>query len=176
MFNAVSLWQVVIREMLVTSFIEAYKADIIAQYRGQKAMADAALARVSDRGFFTRLGADDDHTNSVAILVKHLGGNLRSRWSDFLTTDGEKPDRFRDREFAEAGGETRVAIMERWELGWQTLFDTLDSLAPGDFDRTITIRGEAHSIVQAIHRNLLHTAHHIGQIDLLATLLKAQEA
>ena len=158
----------------MTAFIESYKADIIGQYRTQKEMADAALARIDDRAFFERLGTGDDHTNSVAILVKHLGGNLRSRWSDFLTTDGEKPDRHRDREFMADAEETRAAIMERWELGWQTLFDTLNSLTPADFDRTITIRGEAHSIVQAIHRNLLHAAHHIGQIDLLATLLNGR--
>ncbi|MBI5877911.1 MAG: DUF1572 family protein [Chloroflexi bacterium] len=153
------------------SFIESYKADIISQYRAQKEMADAALARISDRAFFERLGTGDDHTNSVAILVKHLGGNLRSRWADFLTTDGEKPDRYREREFIAEADETRAGIMQRWEIGWQTLFDALASLSPADFDRTITIRGEPHSIVQALHRNLLHAAHHIGQIDLLATLL-----
>ncbi len=156
----------------MSAFIESYKADIIAQYRAQKEMADAALARVDDRGFFVSLGTGDDHTNSVAILVKHLGGNLRSRWADFLTTDGEKPDRHREREFMAEGGESRAEIMRRWELGWQTLFDALGGLTPADFDRTITIRGEPHSIVQAIHRNLLHAAHHIGQIDLLATLLQ----
>lgn len=155
----------------MTSFIESYKADIVSQYRAQKEMADAALARISDRAFFERLGSGDDHTNSVAILVKHLGGNLRSRWADFLTTDGEKPDRHREREFIAEADETRAGIMQRWELGWQTLFDALAGLTPADFDRTITIRGEPHSIVQALHRNLLHAAHHIGQIDLLATLL-----
>ena len=156
------------------AFIDQYKADIIEQYKAQKAQADAALARVSDAQFFTRLGADDDHTNSVAILVKHLGGNLRSRWQDFLTTDGEKPDRHREREFMEEASDERAAIMRRWELGWQTCFDTLASLQPEDFGRTITIRGEPHSIAQAIHRNLTHAAHHIGQIDLLATLLQNQ--
>ncbi len=155
------------------SFISEYKADIIAQYRSQKKMADAALEKVDDNAFFKRLTNDEnDEINSVAILVKHIGGNLRSRWSDFLTTDGEKPDRNRDGEFAENQAETRAAIMQKWELGWQTLLDTLDSLRDEDFSRTVTIRGEPHTVVQAIHRNLVHAAHHIGQIDLLATLLK----
>lgn len=160
----------------MSSFIESYKSDIIAQYRAQKEMADAALARIDDRAFFQQLGTGDDHTNSAAILVKHLGGNLRSRWADFLTTDGEKPDRHREREFMAEPDDSRAGIMQRWELGWQTLFDALDGLAPADFDRTITIRGEPHSIVQAIHRNLLHAAHHIGQIDLLATLLQGRSS
>jgi hypothetical protein len=158
----------------VTTFIESYKADIIAQYRAQKAMADAALARIDDGNFFARLGTGDEHTNSAAILVKHLGGNLRSRWADFLTTDGEKPDRHREREFMAEPDDSRAGIMQRWELGWQTLFDALERLSPPDFDRVITIRGEPHSIVQAIHRNLTHAAHHIGQIDLLATLLQGR--
>ena len=160
----------------MSSFIESYKSDIIAQYRAQKEMADAALARIDDRAFFQQLGTSDDHTNSAAILVKHLGGNLRSRWADFLTTDGEKPDQHREREFMAEPDDSRAGIMQRWELGWQTLFDALDGLAPADFDRTITIRGEPHSIVQAIHRNLLHAAHHIGQIDLLATLLQGRSS
>ena len=158
----------------MSAFIESYKSDILEQYRAQKAMADAALARVDDTHFFTRLGADDDHTNSVAILVKHLGGNLRSRWQDFLTTDGEKADRHREREFMEEASDERAAIMRRWELGWQTCFDSLSSLQPDDFGRTITIRNEPHTIVQAIHRNLTHAAHHIGQMDLLATLLQTK--
>src|SRR5512140_700017 len=103
---------------MTESFISQYKADIITQYRAQKQMADAALARVSDDAFFKRLSnSGDEHTNSLAILVKHLGGNLRSRWADFLTTDGEKPDRNRDGEFVDKEGETRAAIMQKWERG-----------------------------------------------------------
>jgi hypothetical protein len=155
------------------TFLAAYKADIIAQYRAQKRMADEALARVDDRAFSTRLHADgDEHINSIAILVKHIGGNLHSRWTDFLTTDGEKPERHREREFMQEESDSRADIMRNWERGWQTLFDTLAALRDEDFARTVTIRGEPHMVLQAIHRNLLHVAHHIGQIDLLATLLR----
>jgi len=153
-------------------FIAEYKAEIVGEYQKQKHMAEVALARVGDEAFFERLRADgDEHTNSIAILVKHIGGNLRSRWSDFLTTDGEKPDRQREREFMQAESESRAEIMLRWERGWQVALDTLESLRDDDFSRTITIRGEPHSVVRAINRNLTHLAQHIGQIDLLATAL-----
>ncbi|MCA1553805.1 MAG: DUF1572 domain-containing protein [Chloroflexi bacterium] len=155
------------------SFIAEYKSEIVEEYRRQKQAADEALARVSDDAFFERLRADgDEHTNSVAILVKHIGGNLRSRWTDFLTTDGEKPDRYREREFMEEQSDSREAIMQRWERGWQVTLDTLASLRDEDFSRTVTIRDEPHSVVRAINRNLTHLALHIGQIDLLATLLQ----
>jgi hypothetical protein len=161
---------------MTSSFIMDYKADLIANYRAQKKMADEALARVNDEQFFARLVEHgDEHTNSIAILVKHIGGNLRSRWRDFLTTDGEKPDRHRELEFQHLTDDSRAAIMQKWELGWQTLFDTLESLREEDFARAIAIRGEPHTIFQAIHRNLLHAAHHIGQMDLLATALQARE-
>lgn len=156
---------------MAPAFIADYQAEIIGEYRQQKAMADAALARVDERAFFARLRAGgNQHTNSIAILVKHLGGNLRSRWTDFLTTDGEKPDRFREREFVDQAGESRAEIMQRWERGWQIALDALASLRAEDFSRTITIRDEPHSVMRAVHRNLLHTAHHVGQIDLLASL------
>jgi len=161
---------------LTKSFIAEYKADFIAQYRAQKESADKALARVDDAAFFQRLRADgDEHTNSIAILVKHIGGNLRSRWMDFMTTDGEKPDRHREREFMQGESESRAEIMQCWEVGWQTLFDALESLHEEDFARTITIRGEPHTVIQALHRNLLHATHHIGQIDLLATLVQVEK-
>lgn len=155
-----------------TSFIADYQADILAQFRDQKAQADAALARCDDRMFFARLREDgDDHTNSIAILVKHLSGNFRSRWTDFLITDGEKPDRHRDREFVEENSDNRAALMQRWEEGWTILFAAIGGLKEEDFSRTVVIRDEPHSVVRAIHRNLLHAAHHIGQIDLMATAL-----
>ena len=161
---------------MTTSFIAEYITEIITEYRQQKAMTDAALARVDERAFFKRLRTEgDEHTNSIAILAKHLGGNLRSRWTDFLTTDGEKPDRYREREFTEQAGEGRQEIMQRWERGWQIAFDALGSLRPEDFSRTVTIRGEPHSVMRAIHRNLLHSAHHVGQIDLLASLAMSRE-
>ncbi len=154
-----------------------YKAEVIEQYQEQKQMADEALARVDDAGFFARWQEDgDDHTNSLAILVKHISGNFISRWTDFLTTDGEKPDRHRPHEFVHEQGDSRQQIMARWEEGWRVLFATLDTLTDEDFAKTIYIRGEPHSIVKAIHRNLLHAAHHIGQIDLLATVLAHKAA
>jgi hypothetical protein len=150
-----------------------YKTEVIRQYQEQKKMADAALSRTDDATFFARLNEDgDEHTNSIAILVKHISGNFISRWSDFLTTDGEKADRQRPREFLHEESDNRARMMQRWEEGWRILFATLESLTEEDFAKTVYIRGEAHSIVQAIQRNLLHAAHHIGQIDLLATALK----
>ena len=153
-------------------FLAAYKSEAIAQYHDLKQIADQALSRVDDQAFFKRLAAGgDEHTNSVAILVKHVGGNLRSRWTDFLTTDGEKPERFREREFQAEAGENRAQIIAQWEHGWQILFATLEALQEDDFARTITIRGEPHTVVRAIHRNLVHAAQHVGQLDLLGTLL-----
>ncbi len=154
------------------SLIMHYKADIIDQYREQKKMADAAIARCSDPTFFASISKEsDNHTNSIAVLVKHIGGNLRSRWSDFLTTDGEKPDRNRESEFNEQH-DTRQSLLERWELGWSILFNSLESLQEEDFAKTVIIRAEELSVIHAIHRNLLHATHHIGQIELLATALK----
>ena len=151
----------------------AWKEEVIAQYREQKQMADTALATVDDERFFARLTeSGDEHTNSIAILVKHLSGNLISRWTDFLTSDGEKADRQRPLEFLHEAGDDRAQIRERWEEGWRRLFATLDSLQEEDFTKTIYIRGEAHSVVKAILRNLLHATHHIGQIDLLASALQ----
>jgi hypothetical protein len=152
-----------------------YKAEVIDAYQDQKKTADAALSRVDDAAFFARLNeSEDEHTNSIAILVKHISGNFISRWTDFLTTDGEKADRQRPREFLHEESDNRARIMERWEEGWRRLFAALESLTDQDFAKTIYIRGEAHSVVKAIQRNLLHAAHHIGQIDLLATALNKQ--
>jgi hypothetical protein len=151
----------------------AFKAEVIAQYQEQKKMADAALGEVDDVLFFAHLRENgDDHTNSLSILVKHISGNFISRWTDFLMTDGEKPTRQRPREFLHEASDNRAEIMRRWEEGWRILFATLESLQEEDFAKTIYIRGEAHSVVQAILRNLLHAAHHIGQIDLLASALR----
>jgi hypothetical protein len=108
-------------------------------------------------------------------LVKHISGNFISRWTDFLTSDGEKADRQRPREFVDEVSDNRPKMMERWEEGWHRLFATLESLTEEDFAKTVYIRDEAHSVVKAILRNLLHTTHHIGQIDLLATVLKNQD-
>ena len=153
-----------------------FKTEVIAQYQQQKEMADAALARVNDAMFFAHLKEGGDaHSNSIAILVKHISGNFISRWTDFLTSDGEKANRQRPREFVDEVSDNRPKMMERWEEGWHRLFATLESLTEEDFVKTVYIRAEAHSVVKAILRNLLHTTHHIGQIDLLATVLKNQD-
>ena len=149
------------------------KAEVLAQYRQQKQLADAAIGRVGDAALFARLHAGDgEHTNSMAVLIKHLSGNFLSRWTDFLTTDGEKPERQRPREFMDEAGDTREQLLARWEEGWGCLFAALESLADDDFARTVFIRGEAHTVLQAILRNLLHAAHHCGQLDLLAAVVQ----
>ncbi len=146
--------------------------DIAAQFRVLKKQADRAVGQVSDEQFFQTI---DPESNSLAILMKHVGGNLRSRWTDVLTSDGEKPDRNRDDEFVIPPGTTRAAIVERWELGWSRLFGGLESLAPDDLLTKIMIRGEPHTVVQAIHRSLWHVASHVGQIVYLAKHLRGAE-
>lgn len=136
-----------------------------------------SLGAVDDAAFFAQLNeGEDQHTNSLAILVKHISGNFISRWTDFLTTDGEKADRQRPREFQHEESDDRKQIMARWEEGWRVVFATLDSLVEEDFSKTVYIREEAHSVVKAILRNLLHATHHIGQIDMMATVLSPQVA
>jgi hypothetical protein len=158
---------------MTRSWILEFKQEVLADYRVQKEMADVALARCNDHTFFSYWHAGgDDHTNSIAILVKHISGNFRSRWTDFLMTDGEKPDRHREREFMQSDADNRALIMQAWEDAWQILFATLESLTEADFARAVTIRGEPHTVPRAILRNLTHAAHHIGQIDLLATALQ----
>jgi hypothetical protein len=142
-----------------------YLEDVVAQFRALKRMADRALAQVSDEQFFAQL---DPESNSLAMIVKHMAGNLVSRWTDFLTADGEKPDRQRDSEFLIQPGDTRAALAARWETGWQRLFTALAPLTADDLLRTIRIRGEGHTVVQAINRQLAHYADHVGQIVFLA--------
>jgi hypothetical protein len=147
-----------------------YLRDCAESFRKYKTMADKALARVTEAQFFAVLDAE---SNSLALVVKHMAGNLLSRWTDLLTTDGEKPDRDRDAEFEIAPADTRAALMERWEAGWSAAFGSLDGLTPADLDRTIHIRGEPHSLVQAINRQLTHAAYHVGQIVFLAKHLQS---
>lgn len=139
--------------------------DYAVTFRKQKELAERALAQVDDAAFFAVLDAE---SNSLAVIVQHVAGNQRSRWRDFLTADGEKPDRNRDGEFELAPGATRADVMARWDEGWSLLFDALAGLAPDDLLRTVTIRGEPHSVLQAIDRQLVHYAQHAGQIVLLA--------
>ena len=142
------------------------------QMRGHKRMGEAAIAQLQDQEFFITL---DPESNSVAILVKHLAGNMRSRFTDFLTTDGEKPDRFRDTEFELTPATTRSHVMKWWEEGWSCVFATIDALKPEDVMRTVTIRGEPHTVLQAINRQIAHYAAHIGQIVFLAKHLRSNE-
>ncbi len=142
-----------------------YLEDVVRRFRKQKQVAERALAQVSDAQFSATL---DEGSNSLAILVKHMAGNIRSRWTDFLTSDGEKPDRRRDAEFLAEEGDTRATAMERWESSWPILFDSLERLRPEDLLTVVRIRGEAHTVVEAISRALTHVAYHVGQIVMLA--------
>jgi len=139
--------------------------DFLFQLRKLKSQADKAMAQVDEAQFFALI---DEDSNSIALIVKHVAGNMRSRWTDFLTTDGEKPDRHRDTEFERGSGETRETILARWEAGWNVLFGAITSLTPADLGKTVTIRNEPHTVVQAINRQLSHYSAHVGQIVLLA--------
>jgi hypothetical protein len=143
------------------SFEADYLDEVRRSFRGYKRLADGGLTQLTDPDFFK---APDPESNCAAQLVKHMAGNLRSRWLDFLTTDGEKPDRHRDQEFVLTKADTRPDLMRRWEESFKIVFDTIASLKPEDFVKTVTIRGEPHTILQAINRSLMHTAYHVGQI------------
>lgn len=150
----------------MTDLASTYLAETRSRFGKTKEQVERAAAQVDDAAFFATLGADED--NGIAVIVKHMAGNLRSRFTDFLTSDGEKPDRDRDSEFEIGAGDTRAAIMARWEAGWSALFAALDALAPGDLLRTVRIRGEPHTVVQALERQQTHHAYHAGQVVLLA--------
>jgi hypothetical protein len=156
---------------LIEHILNQYHADALASFRNYKKLAERAIEQISDDEFFTSI---DEETNSIAVIVKHIAGNLHSRWRDFLTSDGEKPDRNRDGEF-ELTGDTCESLMQFWELGWQTLFENIEPLTVEDFSRTVTIRGEPHTVVEAINRQLTHYAYHIGQIVLLAKHLRSTD-
>lgn len=149
-----------------------YLEDISARFIEAKSIAEKAIAQVDDDQFFH---LTDDESNSIALIVKHISGNLRSRWTNFLTSDGEKPDRNRDSEFERQKQDSRQNLMNRWNEGWQLLFDTLSSLQPDDLLRTVTIRGQIHTVVQAINRQLFHYSYHIGQIVFLAKFLTSSQ-
>ena len=149
-----------------------YLEEIKRQLRGHKRMAEGALDQLEEKDFFAVL---DPESNSVAAIVKHIAGNARSRFTDFLTSDGEKPDRFRDQEFEISASTTREEIMRRWEQAWLQIFSTLDALRPEDVERIITIRQEPHTVMQALNRALGHYAQHIGQIVFLAKHLRSDQ-
>jgi hypothetical protein len=142
-----------------------YLADLIRAFRNYKMLGEAAIAQVSDHDLHTLL---DPEANSIAIIVKHLSGNFRSRFTDFLSSDGEKPGRDRDREFLMPERASRAQIVDWWESGWSVVLTSLDALTPEDLERTVRVRGEAFLVFEAITRSLTHTAYHVGQITLLA--------
>jgi hypothetical protein len=142
-----------------------YLSDCQLQLRKLKSQAEKAIAQIGEDRMFEVL---DDESNSIALIMKHMAGNMRSRWTDFLTSDGEKPDRDRDREFERAPDDTRATIVGAWEDGWSRLFQALSSLRPEDLGRTVRIRGESHSVLEALNRQLTHYAAHVGQIVFLA--------
>src|SRR5467141_4766858 len=142
----------------------SYLKDSTDLFRYYKKLGERAMAQCSDEALFTIL---DTESNSIAIIVKHMAGNMRSRWTDFLTTDGEKPDRNRDTEF-ETPPKMRSELMELWERGWKYVFDALEPLGDEDLVRTITIRTEPHSVMQAVNRQVAHYSYHVGQIVYVA--------
>ena len=150
----------------------SYLIDSVRVFHNYKNLADRAMAQVPDQALTTTLDAE---SNSIALIVKHMSGNMRSRWTDFLTTDGEKPDRFRDQEFELNAATTRADVMRWWEEGWEQVFTTLNALKPEDVMRTVTIRGEPHTVLQALNRQIAHYASHSGQIILLAKHLRSKE-
>jgi len=146
----------------------AYLEDILFSFRKHKELAEKAFRQVADENLFKKPG---EHSNSIAVIIKHVAGNLASRWTDFLTTDGDKPWRDRDAEFVIGPEDTRARLLTAWEAGWSALFQTLGNLQEADLLKKVTIRREEHTVFQAIHRSLTHTAYHVGQIVYLSRLV-----
>ena len=149
---------------MASEILKNYHSDAVKSFRNYKKMAERAIEQVSDEEYFALI---DPEANSIAVIVKHIAGNALSRWTDFLTSDGEKDFRNRDTEF-EMIADTRESLMQFWESGWQVLFDNIEPLTVDDFSKTIPIRGEPHTVVEAINRQMTHYAYHVGQIVLLA--------
>jgi hypothetical protein len=144
---------------------QQYLDDVHLQLRKLKAQADKAIAQIKNEDLFALIDPD---ANSIAIIMKHLAGNMRSRWTDFLTSDGEKPTRNRDTEFETGSGDSPARVREEWDRAWTLVLDTVSSLQLEDLDKTVYVRGEAHAVIEAINRQLTHYAAHVGQIVLLA--------
>ena len=151
--------------MAELAITQHYLDDTRSSFRAYKKLADKALAQLKDEEYFITL---DEEANSVGVIMKHMAGNMLSRWTDFLTTDGEKPDRNRDMEFVIGPQASKDELLAFWERGWNCLHEALEQLQPADFNKQVMIRGEAHTIVQAINRQMTHYAYHIGQIVFLA--------
>jgi hypothetical protein len=157
---------------MTQSLGQHYLDDALHTFREYKKLAEGALAQTSDEDFFRTL---DEESNSIAVIVKHMAGNMLSRWTDFLTSDGEKPNRNRDMEFVMLPETTRAEMLAFWEKGWQAVFDAIEPLTADDLMRTVTIRGQDHTVMQAINRQLSHYADHIGQIVYLAKHFKSSD-
>lgn len=153
-------------------FTTSYIEDSISLFRYYKRLGEGAMQQLSDQQLFEAL---DSESNSIAVIVKHMAGNMRSRFTDFLTTDGEKPSRNRDSEFESVGLDTRTEVMQLWEQGWRVVFAALEPLTDDTLSHTITIRSEPHSVMQAINRQLAHYPHHVGQIVFLAKHLRSSD-
>lgn len=153
-------------------FTTGHLQDSLVLFRQYKKLAEKAVEQVSDEEFFRAL---DPEANSIAVIMRHMAGNMRSRWRDFLTTDGEKPDRNRDQEFELPGSVSRASVMREWDEGWAITFGALEPLAEADLARKVMIRGEPHSVTQAINRQIAHYASHVGQIILLAKHFRSSE-
>ena len=144
---------------------DGFLESVTFEFRRYKTLGDRALAQVPDDDYRLALGIE---SNAIATLLKHVSGNLRSRWTDILTTDGEKADRDRDSEFVLTDDDTPERLRARWHAAWEIVFGELGRLTSPDLGRTVFIRGEPHSLVAAIHRSLAHTAYHVGQIIVIA--------
>ncbi len=151
---------------------EHYLEDALKRFREYKKLAERGFAQTSEADFFRTI---DNESNSIAIIVKHIAGNMLSRWTDFLTSDGEKPDRNRDMEFVMLPETTREDMLAYWEKGWAVMFAAIEPLASDDLMRVIRIRGQDHTVVQAINRQLAHYANHVGQIVFLAKHFKSSD-
>lgn len=149
-----------------------YLEDSLASFRAYKKLAEKALDQLSEDELFITL---DEEANSIAVIMKHMAGNMLSRWTDFLTTDGEKPDRNRDMEFVIEPKTGKENVLAYWEKGWQRVFDTVESLSSEDLGKKVMIRGKEHTVIQAINRQLMHYAYHIGQIVFLAKHFRSSE-
>jgi hypothetical protein len=154
------------------AIVQNYFEDAVSALKAYKKMADKAIAQLNDDELFVTL---DEESNSVAVIMKHMAGNMFSRWTDFLTSDGEKPDRNRDMEFVIEANTTKQDVLDYWERGWACVFAAIEPLTLEDFEKTVMIRGEKHTIVQAINRQLMHYSYHIGQIVFLAKHFRSTE-
>jgi len=158
--------------MSLEAIAQNYLDDARKAMRAYKKLAEKALDQLKDGEYFITL---DDESNSVAVVMKHMAGNMLSRWTDFLTTDGEKPNRNRDMEFVIESNTTKEDLRDYWERGWQCVFAAIDPLDIDDLEKKIFIRGEEHTVVQAINRQLMHYAYHVGQIVYLAKHFRATD-